>query len=49
MDFKKGITFAAFARRGSFETKEAYESLDNLIEGTGANFGSQRSSGHCSI
>ena len=38
MDFKKGITFAAFARKGSFETKEAFESLDNLIERTGANF-----------
>lgn len=38
MDFKKGITFGPFARRGSFETREAFESLDNLIERTGANY-----------
>lgn len=38
MQFLKGITFAAFAPKGSLETKEAYESLDNLIKLTGANF-----------
>ncbi len=38
MDYIKGITFGAFAGRGSFETKEAYKSMDNLIERTGANF-----------
>lgn len=38
MDFIKGITFAPFCPRGSFLTKEAYKSLDNLIAGTGANF-----------
>ncbi len=37
MDFIKGITFAPFCPRGSFQTKEAYESLDCLIAETGAN------------
>lgn len=38
MQFIKGVTFAPFSHRGSFETKEAYESLDNLKEKTGADF-----------
>lgn len=38
MDFKKGITFAPFAHKGSFEQKEAYHSLDLLKERTGANY-----------
>ena len=38
MDFIKGITFAPFARKGVFSSKEAYQSLDNLIERTNANF-----------
>ncbi len=38
MQFIKGITFAPFAKKGSFRTKEAYQSLDNLISRTGANF-----------
>ncbi len=38
MQFLKGITFAPFCPRGSFQTKEAYESFDNLVKGTGANF-----------
>ena len=38
MEYIKGITFGAFAGRGSFETKEAYTSMDHLIERTGANF-----------
>lgn len=37
MDFIKGVTFGSFAAKGSFETKEAYESIDNLIKCTGAN------------
>ncbi len=38
MQFIKGITFGSFACKGSFETKEAFESLDHLISETGANF-----------
>lgn len=38
MEYIKGITFGAFAGKGSFESKEAYKSMDNLMERTGANF-----------
>ena len=38
MQFIKGVTFAAFPHKGSFETKEARESLNRLKENTGANF-----------
>ncbi len=38
MKFIKGITFAPFSHKGSFETKEALESLNNLKEKTGADF-----------
>ena len=38
MEYIKGITFGAFAGRGSFEQKAAYESIDLLIQRTGANF-----------
>lgn len=38
MDYIKGMTFAAFAGRGCLERKEAYQSLDSLIERTGVNF-----------
>ncbi len=38
MEYIKGITFGAFAGRGSFEGKEAYQSMDGLIERTAANF-----------
>lgn len=38
MDFIKGITFAPFSRKGAFLKKETFESLDNLIERTGADF-----------
>ncbi|MCD7761623.1 MAG: 1,4-beta-xylanase [Lachnospiraceae bacterium] len=38
MDFIKGITFAAFAPKGSLETPEAKQSLRNLAERTNANF-----------
>lgn len=38
MDYIKGMTFAAFAGRGCLEHKEAYQSIDNLIERTGADF-----------
>lgn len=37
MEFIKGITFAPFARRGFLSRREAFESLDNLIERTNAN------------
>lgn len=33
-----GITFAPFARKGEFEKKETYESLDAMMERTGVNF-----------
>ena len=33
-----GMTFAPFAMKGSFEQKEAYESLKNLKERTAADF-----------
>ncbi|MGN0377350.1 MAG: glycoside hydrolase family 113 [Suilimivivens sp.] len=38
MQFIKGVTFGPFSHKGSFETKEARESLRNLKEKTGANF-----------
>lgn len=38
MDYIKGMTFAAFAGRGCLSHKEAYHSMDMLIERTGANF-----------
>ncbi len=38
MEFIKGITFAAFAPKGSLETPEAVQSLRNLAERTNANF-----------
>lgn len=38
MQFIKGITFAPFSHKGSFETKEAQESIINLKEKTGADF-----------
>lgn len=38
MQFIKGVTFASFCHKGSFETKEAYESLDNLKAKTGSDF-----------
>ena len=38
MQFIKGVTFAAFPHKGSFETKEARESLCRLKENTGADF-----------
>lgn len=38
MQFIKGVTFGPFAHRGSFENKEAFESLDNLKNRTGADF-----------
>lgn len=38
MEYIKGITFGSFAGRGSFEQKEAYRSMDLLVERTGANF-----------
>lgn len=36
MQFIKGITFAPFSHKGSFKSKEAYDSLNNLKEKTGA-------------
>lgn len=38
MEYIKGMTFAAFAGRGCLEHKEAYQSVDALIERTGVNF-----------
>lgn len=38
MEYIKGITFAPFARKGALEKKETKESLNNLIERTGADF-----------
>ena len=38
MDFIKGVTYAPFAPKGTFEKEEAYSSLDNLVELTGADF-----------
>ncbi len=37
MQYVKGVTFAPFAGRGCLGSKEAFESLDLLIERTGAN------------
>ena len=37
MEYIKGITFAPFAPVGTFERKEAYNSLNTLIERTNAN------------
>lgn len=36
MEFIKGITFAAFARKGLLSGAEAHESLDNLVKRTNA-------------
>lgn len=38
LDFIKGITFSPFARKGVFKMPETYQSLDNLILRTNANF-----------
>lgn len=38
MEYIKGITFAPFAPRGAFTRKETYQSLDQLIRRTGADF-----------
>lgn len=38
MEFIKGITFAPFAPKGTFEKAEAYQSLDNLVNLTNADF-----------
>lgn len=38
MQFLKGVTFAPFCPKGSFQNKKAYESFNNLAKGTGANF-----------
>lgn len=38
MEFIKGMTFAPFASRGTFEKEETYESLRLMKERTGANF-----------
>jgi len=38
LEFIKGFTFAPFAKRGSYNKKEAYKSLDNLKERVGINF-----------
>lgn len=38
MDFIKGVTFAPFAPRGTFKKDEAYDSLDNLVKLTNADF-----------
>lgn len=38
MEYIKGMTFGAFAGKGCFERREAYQSMDLLIERTGANF-----------
>ena len=38
MKFIKGVTFAPFARKGVLSKKTTYQSLDNLIERTNANF-----------
>ena len=38
MEYIKGITFAPFAQAGAFAKQEAYDSLDTLVERTGANF-----------
>ena len=38
MEFIKGITFAPFAPKGTFEKAEAYQSLDNLVKLTNADF-----------
>lgn len=38
MEFIKGITFSPFSPKGSLSSKEAKNSLKNLIEGTGANY-----------
>lgn len=38
MKYIKGITFGAFAGKGSLKQRAAYQSMDMLIERTGANF-----------
>ena len=38
MEYIKGITYGAFAGAGEFTKKQAYTSIDKLIERTGANY-----------
>ncbi|MBQ9948417.1 MAG: 1,4-beta-xylanase [Oscillospiraceae bacterium] len=38
MDYIKGITFAPFARKGALLSKEAHQSLENLVQRTNADF-----------
>ncbi|MGN0482239.1 MAG: glycoside hydrolase family 113 [Lachnospiraceae bacterium] len=38
MKYIHGVTFAPFAKRGTFTEKETYQSLDTLKENTNANF-----------
>ncbi len=38
MEYIKGVTFAPFCHRGSFQREEAFQSLRNLKERTNANF-----------
>lgn len=38
MDYIKGMTFAPFAGKGTFERAESFRSLDTLKEATGADF-----------
>lgn len=38
MEYIKGITYGAFAGEGALSKKEAFDSLDKLVERTGANY-----------
>ena len=38
MEFIKGINFAPFAPKGTFERRETYQSLDKMLEETGVNY-----------
>lgn len=38
MEFIKAVTFFPFAPKGSYEAKEVYESFDNMVALTGANY-----------
>ena len=38
MEYIKGVTYGAFAGAGEFTKKQAYTSIDKLIERTGANY-----------
>lgn len=38
MEYINGVTFAAFAGKGTFQSKQTYESLDKLIKRTNANY-----------